>query len=450
MVVRAMLVLRVVATFLALNAPGAVVVAAGDLFSAADADHDGALSPAEFKTFLATTYDHQPDQGLQLNNMTASSQESALATSANRWEQTKLCTVFFTQHKSAGVTVFSTLTNEMPISFRGKPVDAKKGHGMICDVGVRGVFDWDKHLCPHLVNVSVEKPRVLYNGLVLSMAGYTPWQRSRCLYFTLFREPVSRLVSYKNYCSHNHFSKDPLCGHPGGAWFSAASPLEVAVFWGNYNLQNFLLHPDLTPLRGNHTGPKAVVGKTRFTSEQFWQRWRRELKGGDDPSTPEGASNLERVLNFLPGGFDFIGIVEEWDTSCEVFDCFLPLEKGTWAGLTVLHKDTHGKSTPATKKAQQETLAAARAEPRVLEALSADISIYNAALALFRANTKDLWRSGSPACAPWSRPPGQGASRGGGGVDAPPLKAAIPHQRAPVPRTRRQPPSARSSKSAGG
>ena len=52
-------------------------------------------------------------------------------------------------------------------------------------------------------------PTVLYGGFAPGAAELRAFARDRCVWLTVFREPLARLVSSLHYCRHKRF--DPLC-----------------------------------------------------------------------------------------------------------------------------------------------------------------------------------------------------------------------------------------------
>ena len=89
-------------------------------------------------------------------------------------------------------------------------------------------------------------------------------------------------MSAKFYCATR--AKDPLCGNHREAWFERASASKMARYWGNYGFNNLLLADAFRGkvARGARPGPDRPPPE-----EKVWQRYRRELQGGDDPLREE-------------------------------------------------------------------------------------------------------------------------------------------------------------------
>lgn len=230
------------------------------------------------------------------------------------FKEKALCVVCYSQHKSAGSTLHATVTTEFPVSFFS---NATSPDPVALNCGDHS-FSVAQGYCPKFTSVSTLQPRVLFNGLALTLASFPAWTPKRCTYITLFREPISRILSVKLYCSGEHFNKDPLCGSRNSAWFQSSSPLAVAEHWGNYQLRDLLMHPLLGPLKeranttiqasrgmlAKHSKPPKKLHASQHPSApqgSIWEGWRRTLNGGDDPTTDSGARNLKAVCAFLPG-----------------------------------------------------------------------------------------------------------------------------------------------------
>jgi hypothetical protein len=239
---------------------------------------------------------------------------------------------------------------------------------------------------------ALARPRILMNGFALTMASTPLWSRDNCMWLTMFRDPVARLVSALFFC--RRFSFDPLCGDKSGQWFKETTVAEMAQYWGPYLMREMLLHPRLTPMIGSRT-------RNQWRDNQrVWQRWRDELRGGDNMETLAGKQNLQSVLAALPELFDVFGVIEEFDLSMSLFDCVVPLHDSSWKTATSNNRESEGSSE--FKNEEDAALEYARKDPTVLKALSADIAIYDRALKLFREHAEHV-RNQTAACAPSSR-----------------------------------------------
>lgn len=111
------------------------------------------------------------------------------------------CLVWHSQHKSAGMVLANTLK-------KGKTNEGFMPSHYMCD---RKTWNCSAQECLHDKRVSPKTNR-------LAMRGYTPmlserdeWRNDKCIWATMSRDPVSRLVSAYYYCQFDS-PGDPLCG----------------------------------------------------------------------------------------------------------------------------------------------------------------------------------------------------------------------------------------------
>ena len=107
---------------------------------------------------------------------------------------------------------------------------------------------------------------------------------------------------------------------------------------------------------------------------------------------PEGNQNLERVLTMLPDLYNEIGILEESALTFDLFDCTFPLRDGhKWS----LGHTTHGSN--AYKQQENDLTRSASSDSVVLKEISADLKLYEMALAHLRLRVS-LMQSGKLTC----------------------------------------------------
>lgn len=315
------------------------------------------------------------------------------------------CVVFHAQHKSAGKTIINVFkTKELEAAIGS---EANHTNRFSCDFST---WDCKQNTCSELCDgiggwlngcVSEKSNRVVYNGYALRLAGNVNFGSAGtgpCAWATMSREPVSRLVSAFLYCKHVTRKRDPLCGLGSSALdVSEASIQDFAKYWGNYLFREFLWHPELFKLaasrddfiddakcnekiaspimpRDSHltaiTGPRAP-----------WQTLQMQLNGGDDPRTPSGAANMKAVEEYLLSGklYDVIGLVEEWESSMNLFDRFIPLAASKWTGAAAEQIQTHGSET--YEEEEKMLLREAANDTEVLDAIAGDIHLYKNVIA---------------------------------------------------------------------
>ena len=324
--------------------------------------------------------------------VTAPLWRAASGSNAKNESEHPLCIASHEQHKSAGLTLYRCLEEGLAARTGWKTGQFKKrsttegADGAVaqrihCD---ESLMDFDTKRCRGSVDIRTkERGGTLWlAGMYsLSMASI-PAARS-CFWITSFREPVSRLMSAKFYCATR--AKDPLCGNHREAWFERASASEMARYWGNYGFNNLLLADAFRGkvARGTRPGPDRPPPE-----EKVWQRYRRELQGGDDPRTTAGAANLEMVLAGFDALFDAVVVLERFSESLALLERKVPLPgRWTWQQLAARHHETH--ASEGHKAAEDAALAAARGDAAILAEVAGDARLYDAAVALFDRQIAD-------------------------------------------------------------
>jgi hypothetical protein len=214
------------------------------------------------------------------------------------------------------------------------------------------------------------------------MAGSTPWLRPACTWVTIFREPVSRLLSAYFYCHHSR--GDPLCGSTAFNFStvfnfsnagSSGSSAHVAAFarhWGSFGFREMLLHPALQP---------AALSSAPRDTRPVWWAWKQVI----DRLAPSSLSRAFASLRgMLDGGqmFDVVGVVERFGDTCRLLDALLPLPRGEpgrpayrtyLAAGTALRVSHHSEDW---KRAEEAARTAAIADPAVRASLMWDLRLH--------------------------------------------------------------------------
>lgn len=311
------------------------------------------------------------------------------------------CVVWHSQHKSAGMNVELVLSHR---PLRGTGVDLaewKHCHNCtyICD---RETWDCGRQTCDVDTSRAEYDPnqypnlRVAYRGYTPRLAGREPWGSpgdGRCVWATMSREPIHRLVSAYMYCKEGeeggHF--DALCGGRGGEGtghgFNAAnaSIQDFAKHWGNFLMRELMWNPDLYEL---------AKSRPDFNPEEPdcfadpWVQFKIQLNGGDDIRTESGKANLKAVEDRLLATnrghnslYDVYGVVERWNETMKLFDDKMPLEwPNTWRYVTATHMGIdHGSAS--YKEEEDKVLEEALNDADVKEALAGDLYLYNKVIA---------------------------------------------------------------------
>jgi len=282
------------------------------------------------------------------------------------------CVVFHAMHKSAGntfVAVFSMANGAMG------------GTRYDCD---NKYWDWGSKLCPGAAKTTRE-PRLLCRGHALSMAQSAPWLRPPCKWVTVFREPVSRLLSAYYYCKAQR--RDPLCGSrhfnfDSAAFGNASHVAAFAAHWGDFAFREMLLHPGLRDVAVPSPSPALPVQR-HFSEDStyVWWAWKRAIASTPGLSV-ETAFGAVRVALTSGRLFDVVGVVERFADTCRLLDAVLPLpaalkatyEYRGYADAAARLTETHG----STKWKGQEiaSRSAASMDPAVRSCLAWDLKLY--------------------------------------------------------------------------
>lgn len=218
-----------------------------------------------------------------------------------------------------------------------------------------------------------KKATVVAGGFVMAipeskMQGCSP--ERPCTFFTMFREPVSRLVSAYMYCQ-NRGRGDPLCGSE--VLNAKKASLETfAAHWGNYLFRQFLIMNFV---------PKQLKQRAR----PVWWQQKKLLARRDTEETAQGRQALRKVISGLPRLFKVVGLVEEYDKSMTLFKEAMPnlmsWDKLTDSSHTCYKANSHSQARDAKAK---RLLKSARNNPKILRHISADLKIYAAAKQIFK------------------------------------------------------------------
>lgn len=221
--------------------------------------------------------------------------------------------------------------------------------------------------------------RIAIKGYTPRLAGSSYWGSpgdGKCVWATMSREPVSRLISSFYYCQ-NEWEKDPLCGFNRLA-AKDATLRDWANHWGNFLFRELMQNPQLMQAAANRRNFNASAVDC---SMDPWVQFKDQLNGGDDPRTADGKMNLEAVKEALRGEggwkplYDIYGVVEMWNETMTMLDESFPLDGQSWLISGNGRVTDHGSSD--YKREELNALDKARKDPEVLAALAADIELYN-------------------------------------------------------------------------
>lgn len=209
--------------------------------------------------------------------------------------------------------------------------------------------------------------RLLHGGCVEALRNESAGRQ--CKWVTIFRHPVSRLLSAYDHC--RKAPKDPLCPAPKSA--------DLATFaerWGNFAMRQFAL-AEVSPSTVKRW---ANSGHVSATGSSVWYLFKEYLTRGGVAEDEVLEGMLEGVQGLLSTRYAAVGIAEEIDTTMALFDRALPMGGLDWsASLAELESETDGEYDMRGSA----TFRRALANPRVASALRLDMLLYEHAVNVF-------------------------------------------------------------------
>jgi len=225
------------------------------------------------------------------------------------------------------------------------------------------------------------KWNVIEGGYVESLRGVVT--EKNCKWFTVFRDPVSRLVSAYEYCKKA--SKDQTCASN----VHNARDLDIVSFakhWGNYALRQFVLNMVSWDTVIDHLTSESGRNLTQeYISESSgWYLMKLYLEdiGGD---SGEALSDfLQPVKDLLDTEYSAVGILEKFDETLTLFNEALDMPSMDW----------HEKFEEDGKKNVHHTsvtdiMREAMDSSEIMEYLRLDILLYEHAVEVF--NRQAVW-----------------------------------------------------------
>ncbi|KAG8458447.1 hypothetical protein KFE25_004325 [Diacronema lutheri] len=249
-----------------------------------------------------------------------------------------------------------------------------------------------------------------------------PTRRRRCRWFTMWREPVERLISALRFCrAKADKAWVPHCGlnsNEGGFKLrpvnaKTASARDWAEHVGSYAFRQFLFAPDAFARvgatcapGGNASAPQLpqvhrASGAARGASFECrtvhsWTEQRDALGAcGDGISCDAGRRELRELVDAIANGTRFatVGLLSRWDESMRLFDRHVPLVPRAASRRARSWRDALPPPRPrpeGERAAEAAEVEAARRDPLVRARLAADLELYAAAERLFEGQMLEL------------------------------------------------------------
>ena len=214
---------------------------------------------------------------------------------------------------------------------------------------------------------------------------------SQCKWFTVFRHPISRLVSAYYFCKVSRSCASQLLD---------AKYVDLVTFakhWGNYAVRQFVLSfvsidhvleyskTDAVKQRMPQTvkSPSAIPGWF-FVKLYLEDHTQAPINEG----LPDGALHtmLQPVQDLLRDKYSAVGILEEYNTTLSVFNAALDMPGVDWheAFQTVGHVNVNSKY----QDEKTATLAEAWTNSEIKKYVQLDLLLYEHAVVLFRQQAR--------------------------------------------------------------
>ena len=157
---------------------------------------------------------------------------------------------------------------------------------------------------------------------------------SKCRWFTVFRHPITRMVSAYQYCRKTPW--DQLCADH----VLDARDVDLATFakhWGNYAMRQFVLSfvsiDDV--MKYAHADADDEAGKDPpgwYWVRMYLEDQTQDLNNEDIPETGMYAM-LQPVQDLLRDHYSAVGILEEYNATLSLFNNALEMPGVDWHGL---------------------------------------------------------------------------------------------------------------------
>ncbi|CAM9217509.1 unnamed protein product [Ectocarpus sp. 12 AP-2014] len=217
-----------------------------------------------------------------------------------------------------------------------------------------------------------------------------PYGGNNCKWFTMFRHPISRLVSAYFYCKQR--TRDELCATD----VLSAQKTDLHTFaehWGNYGLRQFAL----AFVGAEHVLSAELKRGSKARSLEFpgWYRLKEYFEGLHEAQQAETiahrreASNdlamshlLPPVEDLLRWNYSAVGVLEQWETSMILFNKALEVPNFDWSAAS----PNIGRKNADEKFRAEEArvLSAAWDDPAIKNFLWLDLTLYDYAVSVHR------------------------------------------------------------------
>lgn len=231
-------------------------------------------------------------------------------------------------------------------------------------------------------------------NVTLTWGGYVEGLRrhgagTKCRWFTVFRHPMTRVVSAFYYCQDR---PDVLCAnlerHANMTDFQS-----FAEHWSNFGLRQFAMGMVLPDMVTAFPPAQECVRKDPrcpgwYMLKMFLDARHSNATGGvgDIPDASMMRNMLQPAQEILRDKYAAVGILEKYDSTLRLFNAALEMPDFDWvqAYKTIGSKNRDGKN----RKRERDTVQEALTNPAVKRFISLDLLLYEHALEVNAAQLK--------------------------------------------------------------
>lgn len=230
-----------------------------------------------------------------------------------------------------------------------------------------------------------EHPTVVSGGYSEALRALGGGQR--CKWFTMFRHPVSRLVSAYYFCKYK-WPNDQACGK-GAIDLETTDIYAFAEFWSNYAMRQYIM-AFFTPEQ-IMTSPAVQAVEESFPGWYKVGLFVNELFANETAEADAGTTNVmydKAMERFLEPAMEIlntyaaVALLEDFENGLRLFEESLGIPELTW--LEDFKAQGMKNEGVEEKSAEhEETLKSAMTDPDIRKFLSLDILLYDHAVALY-------------------------------------------------------------------
>ena len=205
---------------------------------------------------------------------------------------------------------------------------------------------------------------------------------NKCQKFTVFREPVSRMVSAYYYCKK--YQHDELCGTKT----LNARDVDLLTFakhWGNFSMRQFVLSfisPDIILKYTDHFGPEMDP----------WYKIKEYMEsiGSNVDPIPEFElfQYLQPVEDIIRESY-VVGLMEDFNSTMSLFDKALGIPKEVLTWSDEYKKQGVLNSNKRSDKMKIPAMAQSSVDSEIKKYLQIDILLYEHVISIFKHQLRE-------------------------------------------------------------